>query len=109
MKKTNGRETKTYLGRFFHNKLGCFDDVHVFVYVDTRHIFSWKLGPGLVLLDKVCPMASAIQSYKQILNFFFLKFAQTGKWTQVFCIYYICEHPTAEQQLLCKQIYKYYL
>jgi len=34
--KANGREPKTCLGRVFNHKLGCFNDVHVFVYVDTR-------------------------------------------------------------------------
>jgi hypothetical protein len=54
--KANERVPKTCLGRVFNYKLGCFDGVHVFIYVDAcTHIFSWKLGPGLVLLAKVCP------------------------------------------------------
>ncbi len=31
--KANGREPKTCLGRVFNYKLGCFDDVFVFIYV----------------------------------------------------------------------------
>ncbi len=31
-----GREPKTCLGRVFNYKLGCFDDVHVFIYVDAH-------------------------------------------------------------------------
>jgi hypothetical protein len=34
--KATGREPKTCLGRPFNNKLGCFDDVHEFIYVDER-------------------------------------------------------------------------
>ena len=33
--KVNGREPKTCLGRVFDYKLGCFDDVFVFIYVDA--------------------------------------------------------------------------
>jgi hypothetical protein len=32
----NGREPKTCLGRVFNHKLGCFNDVHEFVYVDAH-------------------------------------------------------------------------
>ncbi len=34
--KVNGREPKTCLWRVFNNKLGCFGDVHVLIYVDTH-------------------------------------------------------------------------
>ncbi len=34
--KANGREPETCLGRVFNYKLGCFNDVHVFIYVDAR-------------------------------------------------------------------------
>jgi len=34
--KAYGREPKTCLGRVFIYKLDCFDDVHVFTYVDAR-------------------------------------------------------------------------
>jgi hypothetical protein len=34
--KANGRESKTFLGLVFNYKLGCYNDVHVFVYVDTH-------------------------------------------------------------------------
>jgi hypothetical protein len=43
------------MGRVFNYKLGCFNDVNVFVYVDARPDLQLKLGPGLVLLAKVCP------------------------------------------------------
>ncbi len=33
--KANGREPKTYLGRVFNYKLGCFDDVHVHIFMDA--------------------------------------------------------------------------
>ncbi len=33
--KANGRETKTCLGRVFNSKLGCFNDAHALIYVDT--------------------------------------------------------------------------
>jgi hypothetical protein len=33
--KANGREPKTGLGRVFNFKLGCFDDVRVFIYADA--------------------------------------------------------------------------
>jgi hypothetical protein len=32
----SAREPKTCLGRVFNFKLGCFNDVHVFIYVDTH-------------------------------------------------------------------------
>ena len=31
--KANGREPKTGLGRVFNYKLGCYDDLHVLMYV----------------------------------------------------------------------------
>jgi len=34
--KANGREPKICLGWVFNYKLGCFDDVHVLIYVDAR-------------------------------------------------------------------------
>jgi hypothetical protein len=34
--KANGRVTKTCLSQVFNYKLGCFDDVHVLIYVDMR-------------------------------------------------------------------------
>jgi ACS family sodium-dependent inorganic phosphate cotransporter-like MFS transporter 9 len=34
--KANGREPKTCLSRVFNYKLGCFDDVFVFIFVDAR-------------------------------------------------------------------------
>jgi len=34
--KANGREPKTCQGRVFNYKLGCFPDVHVFIYVDAQ-------------------------------------------------------------------------
>jgi hypothetical protein len=34
--KANGREPKTCLGRVFNYKLGCFDDMHVLIYVDAH-------------------------------------------------------------------------
>jgi hypothetical protein len=34
--KANGREPKTCLGQVFKYKFGCFDDVHVLIYVDAR-------------------------------------------------------------------------
>jgi len=50
------------MGRVFNYKLGCFNDVYEFIYVDMTcmyssmwmhdHIYSRKLGPGLVLLVK---------------------------------------------------------
>jgi len=33
--KANGREPKTGLGWVFNFQLGCFDDVHVLIYVET--------------------------------------------------------------------------
>jgi hypothetical protein len=33
--RANGRDPKTCLDRVFNCKLGCFDDVHIFVYVDA--------------------------------------------------------------------------
>ncbi len=33
--KANGREPKTCLDPVFNYKLGCFNDVHVFIYVDA--------------------------------------------------------------------------
>ncbi len=53
--KANGREPKPCLGQVFNYRLDCFSDVHVFIYVGHTHIYSWKLGPGLVLLANVCP------------------------------------------------------
>ncbi len=53
--KAKGREPKTGLGQIFNYKLGCYEDVHVIMYTDAHtHIYSWKLGPGFVLLAKVC-------------------------------------------------------
>jgi hypothetical protein len=43
--KANGREPKTCLGRVFNNKLGCFDDAHVPVYVDARPHLYLKTRP----------------------------------------------------------------
>ncbi len=38
--KANGRKPKSCLGRVFNYKLGCFDNVHVFIYVDARpHLY----------------------------------------------------------------------
>ncbi len=37
--KANGREPKTCLGRVFNYKLCCFNDVHVFIYVDVCPMF----------------------------------------------------------------------
>ncbi len=34
--KANGREPKTCLGLVFNYKLGCFNDVGVFIYADSR-------------------------------------------------------------------------
>ena len=34
--KAIGREPKTCLGRVFNYKLGCYDDVHVFMYTDAH-------------------------------------------------------------------------
>jgi hypothetical protein len=34
--KANGRVPKTCLGQVFNYKLGCFDDMHVLIYVDAR-------------------------------------------------------------------------
>ncbi len=34
--KTNGRQHKTCSGQVFNYKLGCFNDEHVFICVDTR-------------------------------------------------------------------------
>ncbi len=34
--KANGRELKTCLGQVFNHKLGCFNDVNAFIYVDAR-------------------------------------------------------------------------
>ncbi len=34
--KANGRDSKIGLGRVFNVKLGCFDDVPVFIYADAR-------------------------------------------------------------------------
>jgi len=48
-KKANWREPKTCLGRVFNYKLGCFEDVH------ETHVYGCTLGPGFVLLSKVCP------------------------------------------------------
>ncbi len=44
--KANGREPKTCLGRVFSYKLGCFDDVHVLIYL-REHMptfYSQKLS-----------------------------------------------------------------
>ncbi len=38
--KANVREPKTCSGRVFNYKLGCFDDVHVLIYVEVAHIYS---------------------------------------------------------------------
>ncbi len=43
--KANGREPKTCLGRVFNYKLGCFDDVYLFNYVDIRPHLSLKTQP----------------------------------------------------------------
>jgi hypothetical protein len=43
--KANRREPKTYLGRVFNNKLGCFDDVHELIYVDARPDLKLKTRP----------------------------------------------------------------
>ncbi len=43
--KANGREPKTYLGRVFNYKLGRFNDVNVFVYVDARPHLQLKTQP----------------------------------------------------------------
>jgi hypothetical protein len=49
--KANESEHKTGLGWVFNFKLGCFDDVHVYLSMWMHaHIYSCKLGPGLVLL-----------------------------------------------------------
>jgi hypothetical protein len=34
--RASAREPKTCLGQVFIDKLGCFDDVHVLIYVDAR-------------------------------------------------------------------------
>jgi hypothetical protein len=43
--KTNWRELKTCLGRVFNYKLGCFDDVHVFISVEARPQLQLKTRP----------------------------------------------------------------
>jgi hypothetical protein len=43
--KADGREPKTCLCRVFKYKLGCFDDVHVFIYVDARPHLLLKTQP----------------------------------------------------------------
>ena len=42
--KANRREPKSCLGRVFKYKLGCFDDVHVFIYVDAQPHLKLKQG-----------------------------------------------------------------
>ncbi len=34
--KASGREPKTCFGHVFNYKLGCFDDVHIPIYVDAH-------------------------------------------------------------------------
>jgi hypothetical protein len=41
----NGRDTKTCLGQVFNYKLGCFDDVHILIYVDSRPHLWLKTRP----------------------------------------------------------------
>jgi hypothetical protein len=38
--KAKGREPENCLCRVFDYKLGCFDDVHVYINVDAPHIYS---------------------------------------------------------------------
>ncbi len=44
--KANGREPTTCLGRVFNYKLGCFESVHAFIYVDTHPRLELKTRPG---------------------------------------------------------------
>ncbi len=43
--KANRREPKTCLGRVFSYKLGCFNNVHVFIHVDVRPHLWLKTRP----------------------------------------------------------------
>jgi len=43
--KANGREPTTCLGRVFNYKLGCFESVHAFTYVDTHPHLELKTRP----------------------------------------------------------------
>jgi hypothetical protein len=40
--KANGREPKTCLGQVFNYKLGCFDDLHVLIYVGAHPYLKLK-------------------------------------------------------------------
>ncbi len=51
--KANGREPKTCLARVFNNKLGCFKMCMYLSMLMHAHIYSWKLGPSLVLLARL--------------------------------------------------------
>ncbi len=45
--KANGREPETCLGRVFNYKLGCFNDVHVLIYVYACPYLQLKTRPRL--------------------------------------------------------------
>ncbi len=46
--KANGREPKTRLGQVYNYKLGCFDDVHVLIYVYAYPHLLLKTRPKKV-------------------------------------------------------------
>jgi hypothetical protein len=50
-----GRKPKSCLGRVFNFKLGSLTDNTINPLNANGHISSSKLGPGFVLLAKVCP------------------------------------------------------
>ncbi len=60
--KLTGENLKLVLGQVFNNKLGCFADVHVLIYVDARPHLYLKTRPGLVLLVRVCPYMNILCS-----------------------------------------------
>ncbi len=45
--KVNGRKPRSCLGQVFDYKLGCFDDVHVLIYVDARPRLLLKTLPRI--------------------------------------------------------------
>ncbi len=58
--KANMREPKTYLDRVFNYKLGCYDDMHILIYVDTCLHLHLKTQPRFCVLSaKVCPWSKS--------------------------------------------------
>jgi hypothetical protein len=54
------RKPSSYLARIFNFKLGSLTDNTINPLNANGHFYSWKLGPGFILLAEVCPWMGSL-------------------------------------------------